>query len=155
MQGHGATQNPSQPLRHESARDYHESYKAHQIEAENDQKRKKCESVMKPTSNLEIGVPIWFLSGVSMSREAASLHSSPLLLPMTYPLTLTLTLTLSLFLCLCLSNWGFRFCWRDEDSRSGKAGEHFLVGITPSLPRLLRSHKGVYYMCFFWRYQEK
>ena len=57
----------------------------------NSPKREKTNGLQNLTSNLDMGVPIWLLSGVSMSREETPSHTS------TAPTILSLSLTLYLF----------------------------------------------------------
>lgn len=59
----------------------------------NSPRREKPNGSQNLTSNLDMGVPIWFLSGVSMSREETPSHTS------TAPTILSLSLTLYLSLC--------------------------------------------------------
>ena len=59
----------------------------------NSPKREKTNGSQNLTSNFDMGVPIWLLSGVSMSREETPSHTS------TAPTILSLSLSHSLSLC--------------------------------------------------------
>ena len=117
----------------------------------NSPKREKTNGSQNLTSNLDMGVPIWLLSGVSMSREETPSHTSTaptilslsltlylFVLSITFPLfSMTLFASLSLSLCVQTKQMGYSIedeRMRFKKKREGGSGSRFSRGDNLTLP---------------------